>query len=75
MDYGAIINALRVRVQQLEAAIVELESLNAPNSVQATLLEQLKVSRRGRKSMGEAERQQVSERMTRYWAGRRKQAK
>jgi hypothetical protein len=75
MDYGAIINALRVRVQQLEAAIVELESLNAPNSVQAALLEQLKVSRRGRKSMGEAERQQVSERMTRYWAGRRKQAK
>jgi hypothetical protein len=75
MDYGAIINALRVRVQQLEAAIVELESLNAPNSVQAALLEQLKVSRRGRKSMGEAERQQVSGRMTRYWAGRRKQAK
>jgi hypothetical protein len=75
MDYGAIIKALRVRVQQLEAAIVELESLNAPNSVQAALLEQLKVSRRGRKSMGEAERQQVSERMTRYWAGRRKQAK
>jgi hypothetical protein len=75
MDYGAIINALRVRVQQLEAAIVELESLNAPNSVQAALLEQLKVSRRGRKSMGEAERREVSERMKRYWAGRRKQAK
>ena len=75
MDYGTIINALRVRVQQLEAAIVELESLNAPNSAQAALLDQLKVSKRGRKSMGEAEREQVSERMKRYWAGRRKQAK
>jgi hypothetical protein len=29
------------------------------------------VSRRGRKSMGTAERQQVSERMKKYWALRR----
>jgi len=71
MDYGDIINALRVRLQQLEAAIAELESLNAPNSAQVALLDQLKVSRRGRKSMGEAERHEVSARMTRYWAGRR----
>jgi hypothetical protein len=28
--------------------------------------------RRGRKSMGKEERQQVSERMCRYWANRRK---
>jgi len=32
-----------------------------------------KYSKRGRKSMGAEERMQVSERMTRYWAGRRRQ--
>jgi hypothetical protein len=72
MNYSAIISALRVRVHQIETAIAELESLNSPNGSQAALRKELNVSRRGRKSMGEAERQQVSERMKAYWARRSK---
>jgi hypothetical protein len=72
MEYGAIIKSLRVRVEQLERAIGELEALSSPSGTQSDLLDQLKVSRRGRKSMGEAERREVSERMKRYWAGRKK---
>ena len=76
MDYGAIISALRVRVQQIQQAIAELESLDSLEGTPAPWLEKLKGPlRRGRKSMGEAERQQVSERMKRYWTGRRKQAR
>jgi len=33
------------------------------------------MQRRGRKSMDAAERQEVSERMKRYWAGRRQNGK
>jgi hypothetical protein len=69
---GAIIKSLRVRVEQLERAIGELEALSSPSGTQSDPLDQLKVSRRGRKSMGEAERREVSERMKRYWAGRKK---
>jgi hypothetical protein len=72
MDSSAIINALRVGVQRIEAAIAELESLNSPNGSRAALRDQLSVSRRGRKSTGEAERQQVSKRMKHYWAAQRK---
>ena len=63
-------------IQELHAErkrIVEL--IQAVEALQEHYLSQpareKKVRRRGRKSMGEVERQQVSERMKRYWAARR----
>jgi hypothetical protein len=67
MDYSAIINALRAEIQQIDRAIADLEALNLPGGAEVR-----PKSRRGRRSMSEAERQQVSERMKRYWARRRK---
>ena len=66
MDYSAAINALRVELEKINHAIAQLESLVSQGTAQLP-------KRRGRKAMGEAERKQVSERMTRYWAKRRKQ--
>ena len=66
MDYSSIINDLHVQLERLDRAIAHLES---PNSADGTA----PPKRRGRKSMGEAERQQVSERMIRYWAAQREE--
>jgi len=52
-------------MQQIDRAIANLEALNSPNGAEPA-------TRRGRKSMSPEEAQQVSERMKRYWAGRRK---
>jgi hypothetical protein len=65
VDYAAIIKALRAQMQQIDRAIANLEALNSPNGAEPA-------KRRGRKSMSPEEAQQVSERMKRYWAGRRK---
>ena len=64
-DLEKVIQQLRKRKEAIERTIVELEELLA--------LEAGKVRRngRGRKSMGEAERQQVSSRMKAYWEKRR----
>ena len=72
MDYSAIIKALRVRVEAIDSAIANLESMMVPEPTPSSVKTP---KRRGRKSMGEAERQQVSERMKRYWAKRQKRAK
>lgn len=55
---------LRAEHAKIVAAIAQLESLNGTGSEPR--------SPRGRKSMGEAERREVSSRMKRYWASRRK---
>ncbi|MFB3829759.1 MAG: hypothetical protein ACE15B_23515 [Bryobacteraceae bacterium] len=59
----------RERLDRVIASLEELQStgidLNAP----------LPVKRRGRKSMNPDERREVSERMKRYWANRRKPKK
>ena len=66
MDIPSLLNDLRAQKRQLEEAITSLEELQAgsPSAVK----------RRGRKFMGDKERQEVSVRMKRYWASRRKQA-
>ena len=72
MDYSAIIKALRVELEKLDHAIAQLQSLTSPDGlISAAQAPQ----RRGRKSMGTAEREQVSIRMKRYWAQRSKQKK
>ena len=64
MDYSAVIKALRSEQERIDRAIAQLEALNSADGVQAAK------TRRLRKSMGLEERQQVAERMKRYWATR-----
>ena len=70
MNLTEIIRVLYVEKQKLENSIAALEALGSTNANGngGPLLR-----RRGRKSMGAEERQQVSERMKRYWEGRRQQ--
>lgn len=65
MDIQALIRDLQAEKQRIERTIAAMESLTSSENGHHK-------SKRGRKSMGQAERQQVSERMMRYWAGRRK---
>jgi hypothetical protein len=64
MDLLGLIKELQARKQQLDRTIAALETLES----------QTPAKRRGRKFMGEAERQAVAERMRRYWANRRNRA-
>ena len=70
MNLTEIIRVLYVEKQKLENSIAALEALGATNGNGNG---NQPVRRRGRKSMGAEERQQVSERMKRYWEGRRRQ--
>lgn len=67
MTIPEIIGHLRHEQRALESAIKELETLARLHSIAGT-----EPGRRGRKSMGQEERQEVSRRMRNYWAGRRK---
>jgi hypothetical protein len=57
-----VIRDLQDELKRVEAAIAALEAV--PYGAE-------RQSRRGRKSMGEAERHEVSARMKAYWANRR----
>jgi hypothetical protein len=65
VDYRAILNELHNQRDKVNRAIEELEALQAG-------LPLTRKSNRGRKTMGAEERQEVSARMKRYWASRRK---
>jgi hypothetical protein len=67
MDLQKTIEALRDEKAKLDRVIGSLEELAVERMVTVTK------SRRGRKSMGAEERREVSERMRKYWAGRRNQ--
>lgn len=62
-----VIQELRSRKELIERAIAQMEELLPRSHGDAPR------SRRGRKSMGEAERLRVSARMRSYWETRRKQ--
>jgi DNA-binding transcriptional LysR family regulator len=62
MDLNKVINELYAERNRLTETISALEKL----------LDAQTLERRGRKSMGTEERRQVSMRMKRYWAERRK---
>lgn len=66
MDLIKAIRELEDHRRQLDQAIATLEALQ--NGAVTKL-----PGRRGRKEMSEEERKIVSERMTRYWAARRKE--
>ena len=65
MDLYSVISQLRAEALQIERTIRTLELLNQPGRDQ----------KRGRKpcTMTPEERQEVSERMRKYWAARRKE--
>jgi len=69
MDFKKLIASLYTEREKLERVIASLEELR--DSVYGAGAEG-GLKRRGRKSMPEAERLEVSERMKKYWAKRRK---
>jgi len=71
MDLYKAIQDLYAEKEKLERVIASLEELQrAAEAASPPAAESGK--RRGRKSMGSKERQEVSERMKKYWESRRK---
>jgi len=70
MDLYKAIQDLYAEKEKLERVIASLEELQRTAGSLPALPSSGK--RRGRKSMSAKERQEVSERMKRYWASRRK---
>jgi hypothetical protein len=71
MDLYKTIRELYAEKERLERVISSLEELQRSASAGTNVA--LTGKRRGRKSMNAKERQEVSERMKKYWASRRKQ--
>jgi hypothetical protein len=68
MDLTKTIQSLYTEREKLKSMIASVEGLQAsPSGTRGNR------RRSGRKSMGARERQQVSERMKKYWAGRKLQ--
>ena len=70
MDFYKAIQELYAEKEKLESVIASLEELQR-NAGGALPELPTPAKRRGRKSMNPSERQEVSERMRKYWAGRR----
>jgi len=70
MDLYKAIQDLYAEKEKLERVIASLEELQRAAEAATPSAEGRK--RRGRKSMGSKERQEVSERMKKYWESRRK---
>ena len=68
MDLTETIRQLLLERERLDRVIARLEQLENPNAGDGTSLVK---GRRGRKSMSQEERREVSERMRHYWASRR----
>jgi hypothetical protein len=69
MDLYKAIQDLYAEKEKLERVIASLEELQRTAGSEPVLPKPAK--RRGRKSMDSTERQEVSERMRKYWASRR----
>jgi hypothetical protein len=69
MDLYKAIQDLYAEKEKLERVIASLEELQRTAGTIPVL--PINAKRRGRKSMNPSERQEVSERMRKYWAGRR----
>lgn len=70
MDVEKLIRELNAQKEKLMQSIALLEELAAYRHGPPQFVTR---ERRGRKSMGVEERRQVSQRMKKYWAARRKQ--
>ena len=71
MDLYKAIRELYAEKEKLERVIASLEELQRSAAPLPDV--EKPPSRRGRKSMNSRERQEVSERMKRYWENRRRQ--
>ena len=71
MDLYKAIQDLYAEKEKLERVIASLEELQRAAEGGQVMLRGSK--RRGRKSMGDGERAEVSERMKKYWSSRRKE--
>jgi hypothetical protein len=71
MDLKALLRKLYTERETIERAIASLEPLLVSDRGEATALAEFTGNRRGRKSMGQKERREVSKRMKQYWAKRR----
>ena len=69
MDLSKTIQDLYAEKEKLEHVIASLEELQRAADANSHVMS--RSSRRGRKSMGSQERQEVSARMKKYWASRR----
>ena len=69
MDLNKTIQDLYAEKEKLERVIASLEELQRAATTNPLAVGRSK--RRGRKSMGADERQEVSDRMKKYWAERR----
>ncbi len=72
MDLYKAIQDLYAEKEKLERVIASLEELQRNAGNMPALPPKLS-KRRGRKSMDSSERQEVSERMRKYWASRREE--
>jgi len=70
VDLEKVLQGLRARKALIERAIAQMEDLLLRNEAKTDGTRK----RRGRKSMNEQERLQVSSRMKAYWESRRKQS-
>jgi hypothetical protein len=68
MDLQETIRQLKMERERVKSAIAALEEFLASGYSEATDLPR----RRGRKQMSPEERKEVSERMKKYWANRRR---
>jgi hypothetical protein len=66
MDFDQLLSFLNAEKKKFDRVIASLEKLQGITPTTAV------PGRRGRKSMGEEERREVSVRMKRFWAERRK---
>lgn len=73
MDLNKTIQDLYAEKEKLERVIASLEELQ--RAAEANTQAMGRSKRRGRKSMGSQERKEVSERMKKYWADRRDNAR
>jgi hypothetical protein len=71
MNLDKAIQYLYAQKEELERVIAALEELQRSGTPGAAVAPSA-VKRRGRKSMGSVEREEVSKRMRKYWASRRK---
>ena len=69
IDLRKVLKDLYTQRERLEHVIASLEALQEGSTAG---LPTHKKTNRGRKSMGPEERREVSERMRKYWAARRK---
>ena len=72
MDLAKVLTDLRQHKDQFEQTIASLKAIMEEHGGPVLGVGPSK-RRRGRKAMGEDERQEVSRRMKRYWEGRRNQ--